>query len=32
VKWHSSAIPSGGLVNWDEAHTMHVNKTGRIWQ
>lgn len=32
VKWHFSAIPSGGLVNWDEAHTMHVNKTGRIWQ
>lgn len=32
VKWHFSAIPSGGLVNWDESHTMHVNKTGRIWQ
>lgn len=32
VKWHISAIPSGGFVNWDESHTMHVNKTGRIWQ
>ena len=32
VKWHISAIPSAGFVNWDESHTMHVNKTGRIWQ
>lgn len=32
VRWHISAIPSGGFVNWDESHTMHVNATGRIWQ
>lgn len=32
VRWHFSAIPSGGLVNWDESHTIHVNSAGRIWQ
>jgi hypothetical protein len=32
MKWHFSVIPSGGAVNWDEDHTMHVNSAGRIWQ
>jgi hypothetical protein len=30
--WHFSAIPSGGIVNWDEIYTMHVNSAGTIWQ
>lgn len=30
--WHFSVIPSGGLVNWDETHELHVNATGSIWQ
>lgn len=29
--WHSSAIPSGGLVNWDTLEFVYVNSTGRVW-
>ena len=32
MRWHISVIASGGQVNWDESHTVHVNAAGRIWQ
>lgn len=32
MRWHISVIASGGQVNWDESHTVHLNAAGRIWQ
>ncbi|CAI9394315.1 hypothetical protein MICABA_02745 [Microbacterium sp. T2.11-28] len=29
--FHSSAIPSGGLVNWDTEWHTYVNAFGRVW-